>query len=160
MLAHSTHFIQSLNVDIFQFYKHYHIETINHAVFMKNREFEKLKFLIVYQTFCIQIFKSSIIRHVFKTTNIVSFNFNMMFNIIRQRIIKNAHQFCTFNLQLQLIKHIFKNLKFIRKFETKINQTLKKIEFNENIIIKKIVDRLQRYVQRTMTAVNTLNFII
>ena len=135
--AHLIYFIQSLNVNVFQFYKHYHIETINHAMRMKNKKLEKLKFLIVYQTFCIQIFKSSIIRYVFKATNIISFNFNMMLDIIRQKIIKNEHQSRTFSFQSQLIKHTFKTLKFIRKFEAKIDRALKQIEFNENIIIKK-----------------------
>ena len=122
--AHSIYFSQLLNVDVFQSYKHYHTETINHAVRMKNKKFEKLKILIVYQTFRIQIFKLSIIRHVFKATNIVPFNFNMIFDIIRQKIIKNTQQFRIFNLSSQLMKHIFKNSEFIRKFKTKIDRAV------------------------------------
>ena len=136
------------------------MKTINDVVRMKNKKFEKLKILIVYQTFRIQIFKLLIIRYVFKITNIISFNFNIMFNIIRQKIIKNAQQFCIFNFSSQLMKHIFKNSEFIRKFKRKIERTLKEIKFNENIMIKKIVDCLQRYVQKTVTVINTLNFIV
>ena len=54
----------------------------------------------------------------------------------------------------------FRRVKFIKKFEQKIERTLKNIESNKNIMIKKNVDRIQRFVRNTMIVVNTLNFII
>ena len=160
LLAHSTHFTQSLNVKIFQSYKYYYVETVDAAMRLKNRKFEKLKFFAAFQTFRNQIFKSSIIRHVFRITEIVSFNFNMIFDIIRQKISNLIYQFRIFNSQFQLIKFFFKKSKSIKKFEQKIERALKNIESNENTMIKKNVDQIQRFVQSTMTAVNTLNFII
>ena len=158
--THSTHFIQSLDVRVFQSYKYYHAETIDAAIRLKNREFEKLKFFAVFQIFRNQIFKSSTIRHAFRITRIMFFNFNMIFDIIRQKINNSTHQFRTLSLQFQLVKKIFKKSKFIKKFEQKIERALKNIGSNKNIMIKKNVDRVQRFVRSTMTVVNTLNFII
>ena len=155
--AHSTHLTQPLDVGVFQSYKHYHTEAIDHAVRMGDREFGKLEFLIVYQTFRTQTFKSSTIRHAFKATGIVFFNPNMMLDIIRQRIVKNACQLRTPSPQPQLIERIPTGPEFIRKFGAKIERTLKEVGLNGGIMTRKTVDRLQRYVRGTVTAVSTLD---
>lgn len=162
LLAHSTHLTQPLDVGVFQPYKHYHTEAVDNAVRMRDREFEKLKFLIAYQTFRTQTFKTSIIRHAFKTTGIVFFNFNIVLDIIRQRISKNAHNFRTPSSQSQLVERTPQDPESIRKFEKKITRALKDVESNGSDItmIKKSVDRFQRYVRGTMIAANTLNLII
>lgn len=159
---HFIHFILSLDIDVFQSYKHYYIETIDYFVRIKNRKFEKFEFLIAYQKFRDQIFKLSIIRHAFKTTNIIFFNSNIMLNILRQKINNNTHKFRIFNFQSQLIKRISKNSELIKKFEEKIKRALKHESSDKNIIImiKKNVDCFQRYERNTMIIVNTLNFII
>ncbi len=85
LLTHSTHLTQLLDVKVFQSFKHYHIETVNQIVRLRNTKFDKLKFLVAFQSFRNQTFKSFIIRHAFRITSIVSFNLDMMLDIIRQK---------------------------------------------------------------------------
>ena len=83
--AHSTHLTQSLHVGVFQPFKHYHTEATDRVVRLGDTQFDKLEFLAVFQICRNQIFKKSTIRHVFKIIDLVSFNSNMMLNIIRER---------------------------------------------------------------------------
>ena len=127
--THSIHFIQFLDVGVFQSYKHYHAEAVDTAVKLKNKKFEKLKFLIAYQIFRTQIFKFFTIRHVFRIIDIVFFNFNMMLDIIRQKINRKTYEFRIFSFQFRLVNHISENFEFIRKFEKKNRTNVEKREF-------------------------------
>ena len=155
--AHSTHLTQPLDVGVFQPYKHYHTEAVDHAVRMGDREFGKLEFLAAYQTFRNQTFKSSTIRHAFRTTGIVPFNPNMVLDIIRRKITASAHQLRTSGPQPQLVERTPKGPESIRKFGQKIERALKDIGPNGGTMTRKNVDRFQRFVRGTMTAANTLD---
>lgn len=65
-LSYSRHFIQLLDIGIFQCFKYYYTHTIDKAVQFNDEKFSKLEFLTVFQLFCNQIFKSKIIRYFFK----------------------------------------------------------------------------------------------
>lgn len=82
--SHTTHLTQPLDVGVFQPYKHYHGEAIDHAVRMGDDEFGKLEFLVAFQEFRNKTFKSSTIRHAFRTTNIVPLNPDTVLDVIRQ----------------------------------------------------------------------------
>ena len=47
LFIYFTHFIQSLNMNVFQFYKQVHDKTINKVIRHDNDKFDRLKFLIV-----------------------------------------------------------------------------------------------------------------
>ena len=83
--THSTYFTQSLNVGLFQPYKHYHTDGIDKAVWLGDKKFGKLEFLATYQSFRNQTFKSATIRHVFKLTGLVSFNPDIVLDKIREK---------------------------------------------------------------------------
>lgn len=155
--AHSTHLTQPLDVGVFQPYKHYHAEAVDAAVRLGDREFGKLEFLAAFQTFRNQTFKSSTIRHAFKTTGIMPFNPNMVLDIIRQKISNSAHQLRTPSPQPQLVERTPKGPESIRKFGQKIERALRNIGPNGGTMTRKNVDRVQRFVRGTMTAANTLD---
>ena len=52
---------------------------------MGDTELGKLEFLAAFQEFRNKTFKSSTIRHAFRTTGIVPFNPNMVLDVIRQK---------------------------------------------------------------------------
>ena len=59
-----THILQSLNVNVFQIYKHYHEFAINKIIKQKNVRFDRYNFLIVFDKFWQTIFKSVIIKYI------------------------------------------------------------------------------------------------
>lgn len=48
LFAHFIHFTQSLNISVFQSFKHYHIEIIDRTMRLSDNQFEKLTFLIAF----------------------------------------------------------------------------------------------------------------
>ncbi len=131
--VHSIYLTQSLDVRMFQSFKHYHIETMNQIVRLRNTKFDKLKFLVAFQSFRNQTFKSFTIRHAFRITSIVSFNLDMMLDIIRQK------QVILFRISNSDIESRFndltsRELDSIRKYEAKLQRALINIELNECII--------------------------
>lgn len=161
LFAHSTYLTQSLDVGVFQPYKHFHSEAIDEAVRMGDREFGKLEFLAAYQTFHTQTFKPSTIRHAFRDTGIVPFNPNMVLDKIRRRIVNRSHQPRTFSPQPQLVERNSKGPESIKKCGQKITCALKDVGSDKGtiIMIRKSVERFQRYVRGIMTAANTLDLI-
>ena len=87
--AHFTHFTQSFDVDVFQFFKQIHDRAINRTIRNDDIEFNRFEFLIVFNHFRFEIFdKSTIFRNVFKRTKIVSFNFDVVLHSVRNKKIK------------------------------------------------------------------------
>ena len=82
---HSTHFTQPLDVGVFQPFKYYYMDVIAKAVRLGDEKFGKLEFLAAFQSFCIQNFKSTTIRHAFKLTGLVLFNPDMIFDKICEK---------------------------------------------------------------------------
>ncbi len=155
---HLIHLTQSLNVRIFQSYKHYHVETVNIVVRMSDSKFDKLKFLAAFQSFRSQIFKSFTIRHAFRITDIVSFNLDVMLDIIRQKQVIRS-RISSSDIESRFNDRTSRELDSIRKYETKLQRALINIELNERIMIKKMIDDFQRFLINTMMTVDTLNLI-
>ena len=57
---------------------------------MGDEKFGKLEFLAAFQSFCNQTFKSSTIRHAFKSTGLVSFNTNVILDKICEKQAQRA----------------------------------------------------------------------
>jgi len=72
--SHSTHILQPLDVGVFQAYKQHHGNELYRAVLRDNVKFDKLAFLVVFQTFRNLAFKASTIKHAFKRIGILPFN--------------------------------------------------------------------------------------
>ncbi len=66
LISHLTHCMQSLNVDVFQSYKHLHDQTIKNAVVTSFVKYSLRQFLNDLMKIRNNIFKASIIRHVFE----------------------------------------------------------------------------------------------
>jgi hypothetical protein len=66
LISHLTHCMQSLNVEIFQFYKHWHDQIIQNAVVTSFVKYSIEQFLHDLTKIKNHTFKSSIIRHVFE----------------------------------------------------------------------------------------------
>lgn len=75
----------SLNIGVSQSFKHYHINTIDKAIQLNDEKFDKLEFLAAFQLFYNQTFKSTTIRHTFKSTKLVLFNPDMILDKICEK---------------------------------------------------------------------------
>ena len=64
LFVHSTHFTQSLNVEVFQSYKQTHENVIDRVIRNENSKFTRLKFLIALTLFRSFAFNREIIRNV------------------------------------------------------------------------------------------------
>ncbi len=74
LISHLTHCMQSLNVDVFQSYKHLHDQTIKNAVVTSFVKYSLRQFLNDLMKIRNNIFKASIIRHVFEKFEMWSVN--------------------------------------------------------------------------------------
>ena len=91
LFAHSTHFTQSLNVEVFQSYKQTHENVIDKIIRNDDSKFTRLKFLIALTLFRFFAFIRETIRNVWRRTDIYSFNFEVVLNLIRNRIFERAN---------------------------------------------------------------------
>ena len=159
--AHSTHLTQPLDVGVFQPYKHYHAEAIDHAIRMGDTEFGKLEFLAAFQEFRNKTFKSSTIRHAFRTTGIVPFNPNMVLDVIRQKQaaaleIRNEPRTPS-PLPLQFHERTPRGPESIRKFGHKLQRALTAAGPIGGWMDKKTVDGFQKFIRASITSANTLD---
>ncbi len=87
---HSTHLTQPLDVGVFQPFKHYHTEAIDHAVRLGDYNFGKLEFLAAFQSFRNKTFKTSTIKHAFKQTGLVPYNPEIVLEKVRANQLARA----------------------------------------------------------------------
>ena len=66
LISHLTYCMQSLNVDVFQSYKHWHNRAIQNALAELSFEYDIQFFLHDLFTIWANIFKKTTIQHVFK----------------------------------------------------------------------------------------------
>ena len=90
LLLHSTHLTQPLDVEVFQPFKHYHIDAIDKAVRLRDEKFGKLEFLAAFQSFRNQTFKPTTICHAFKSTGLVPFDRDVVLDKIREKQAQRA----------------------------------------------------------------------
>ena len=64
LFAHFTHIIQSLNVEVFQFYKAVHSKAIEKTIRNDDVKYNRLKFLAILQDFRVSVFIKRTIRNV------------------------------------------------------------------------------------------------
>jgi DDE superfamily endonuclease len=72
--AHTTHFLQPLDVVCFQLLKHYYSEAIDTAVRHRYTDFSKTEFLAAFEDFRKQVFKESTILSAFRKIGIIPHN--------------------------------------------------------------------------------------
>jgi len=87
---HSTHLTQPLDVGVFQPFKHYYTEAIDHAVRLGDYNFGKLEFLAAFRSFRNKTFKTSTIKHGFKQTGLVSYNPEIVLEKVRANQLARA----------------------------------------------------------------------
>ena len=80
---HIIHFKQSLNVRVFQIYKHHHAETVDKKIRFDNFKFDKLAFLKAFKDFRTTTFKFDTIKHVFWNIVIYFFNSQIALNVLQ-----------------------------------------------------------------------------
>ncbi len=85
LISHFTHCMQSLDVEIFQFYKHWHDQIIQNAVITSFVEYSIEQFLNDLTKIRNNTFKASIIRHVFEKSE--------MWSISEKQCIKQLKHF-------------------------------------------------------------------
>ena len=83
MSVHITHFLQFLNVNVFQSFKQQHAESVNKTVKLRDDKFDKLKFLTIFNSFRSKTFKIFTIKHVFRKTGIWPYNPNVVLDQLR-----------------------------------------------------------------------------
>ena len=81
---HSTHLLQPLDITVFQPFKHYHSQAIEHAVRNGDVKFSNVTFLAAFQTIHDKTFKQSTILSAFKNAGLVSFNPFIVFEKMKQ----------------------------------------------------------------------------
>lgn len=83
--SHSTHIWQSLDVEIFQAYKQHDGNKLYRVVLRDNVKFDKLAFLVVFQTFLNLAFKAFTIKHAFKQIDILPFNLVIVLDLAKKK---------------------------------------------------------------------------
>src|SRR5258708_9893437 len=78
LAPHSTHFLQPLDVVIFQQWKHWHAEAIDHAVRHRVGEFDKQTFLSNIESIRQATFKDGSIKSAFRKCGFVPFRPNLV----------------------------------------------------------------------------------
>ena len=80
VLPHSIYLTQPLNIGVFWPFKHYHTDAIDKAIWLRDKKFGKLEFLAAFQLCRNQIFRLTTICHIFKSTGLVFFHPNVVFD--------------------------------------------------------------------------------
>lgn len=84
--SHSTHFLQPLDVVVFQPYKHYHSEAVNRAARLGCSDYNKLEFFNDFEYFRRQALSPGTIRAAFEKTGIWPINAAIVVAFVRARI--------------------------------------------------------------------------
>ena len=82
--SHTTHFLQPLDVVVFQPYKHYHGEAVDIAARHGCSDYNKLEFLHDFETFRTQALKPSTLRSAFEKTSLVPYNPNKVLERLKE----------------------------------------------------------------------------
>ncbi|RPA73509.1 DDE-domain-containing protein, partial [Ascobolus immersus RN42] len=78
LLPHTTHFLQPLDVMIFQPYKHFHSKAIEEATRLGNPDFDKIEFLANLTSIRQQAMKETTIRSSFRATGLEPFDVDLV----------------------------------------------------------------------------------
>ncbi len=72
--AHSTYLLQSLDIDVFQSFKHYHQEILKNSIWFSDVDYKQTNFLASFQKIWDLIFKKITICSAFWKSDLFSFN--------------------------------------------------------------------------------------
>ncbi len=150
----SSHFIyltQSLDVDVFQPFKHYHTKTIDKAVRLGGYNFDKLEFLAAFQSFRNKTFKTSTIKHAFKQTELVSYNSEIVLEKVRANQLARALRISS-SPSLPLL-HTPKGPDSIIKHGRMLQKKLAKVDYYDGIDSI----HMDRFIRGSITAAHTLD---
>jgi phage baseplate assembly protein W len=84
--SHSTHFLQPLDVVVFQPYKHWHAEAVDRSARLGCSDYNKLEFFSDFEWFRRQALSPSTIKSAFEKTGIWPFNPTPIIELVRTRI--------------------------------------------------------------------------
>jgi hypothetical protein len=101
-ISHLIHCMQSLNVDIFQFYKHWHDVIIKKIIAKSFVEYSLIQFLNDLIKIKNNIFKSIIIRHVFEKCDMWSVDANSCIKLMKKY---NRNSLFINEFTLSLLRH-------------------------------------------------------
>ena len=90
--AHSTHFTQSLNVDVFQSFKHHHKDAVNLVMKYECDTFTKVNFFFDFSRIHDLTFTKFTLVHAWKKTDFVSYDSDHVLTSIRARIARNREK--------------------------------------------------------------------
>ncbi|PWW71861.1 DDE-domain-containing protein, partial [Tuber magnatum] len=98
LLPHISHLVQPLDVVVFQPYKYYYTEAVESATRTRCTEFDKIEveFLNTLPSILSFIFKSTTIQSAFKKTGLISYNSEVVFEMLVA--VKSANKLCTITL--------------------------------------------------------------
>lgn len=86
MLPHITHLLQLFDVCVFQPLKHLPSEAINEVVQNGDKNFSKLEFLNIFNTFRNKAFKEFTIRSIQKKTGLILYNHALVIDKVWKRL--------------------------------------------------------------------------
>ena len=128
--VHSTHFTQSLNVDVFQSFKHHHKNVVNLIMRYECDIFTKVDFFFDFFRIHGLTFTKLTLVHVWKKTNLVSYDSNHVLISIRARVTRNREKLTSSSSIISLnVKTSREVQKVIEKFQQfnaaiRVNETL------------------------------------
>jgi hypothetical protein len=83
--AHTSHFLQPLNVVLFQPYKHYHRHTVEMAVRTGCTNFNTIKFLHALHHIWVATFKPTSIKSAWEKTGLIPYNPELVLTKLRRQ---------------------------------------------------------------------------
>jgi len=88
---YATHFLQPLDVVVFQPYKHWHVEAIDAATRTGCTNFNKVEFLAALQSIRSQTFKKSTILSAWRQTGLIPWNPDVVIDQVRAQVAAQPH---------------------------------------------------------------------
>ena len=88
--SHVTYLLQSLNIDVFQLFKHWHAQSVDTTMRYDEIEFKKLDFFVLFSTMHTQIMILRTISHLKEKTNLLSYNSSVVLDKIK--VLKQRHR--------------------------------------------------------------------
>lgn len=90
--AHTTHLTQPLDVGVFQPYKHWHAQGVNHAMRCGETQFSKLDFFALFSSMKAKTMTHTTITHAWQKTGLMPYNPEVVLSQIRAMKEKNRNE--------------------------------------------------------------------
>lgn len=123
--AHFTHLTQSLDVRLFQFFKHYHVKVIDAVIKAENVNFNKLNILTCFQIIQIKAFTKVNILSTWRNTNLIFYNSQIV--IFKFQTTQFMNQSVTSLFSFEIFTQTFSTIRKLIQYEEKLLKTFKKL---------------------------------